>query len=90
MEMRQTARANLEAARAERKTFKDDAAGWRELINKKPRAVKTRDRDERIISYLAGAFGNKPMDEVEAKDLIDLLEAFKDNESYETRALNPL
>jgi hypothetical protein len=26
------------------------------------------------------------MDEVEAKDLIDLLETFEDNESYQTRA----
>jgi integrase len=86
LEVRQAARADLEAARAERKTFKDAAAGWRELINKKPRAEKTRDRDERMISYLTGAFGNKPIDEVEAKDLIDLLETFEDNESYETRA----
>jgi len=86
LEVRQATRADLEAARAERKTFKDAAAGWRELINKKPRAEKTRDRDERMISYLTGAFGNKPIDEVEAKDLIDLLETFEDNESYETRA----
>jgi integrase len=85
-EARQAVRADLEAARASRKTFKDAAAGWRELINKKPRAEKTRDRDERMIGYLTGAFGNKPMDEVEAKDLIGLLETFEDNESYETRA----
>jgi Arm DNA-binding domain len=77
LEARQAARADLEAARAARKTFKDAAAGWRELINKKSRAEKTRDRDERMISYLTGAFGNKPMDEVEAKDLIDLLETMR-------------
>jgi integrase len=86
LEARQAVRADLEAARAARKTFKDAAAGWRELINKKPRAEKTRDRDERMIGYLTRAFGNKPMDEVQAKDLIDLLETFEDNESYETRA----
>ena len=39
-----------------------------------------------MISYLTRAFGNKPMDEIEAKDLINLLETFEENESYETRA----
>jgi hypothetical protein len=58
LEARQAARADLEAARAACKTFKDAADGWCELINKKPRAEKTRDRDERMISYLPGAFGS--------------------------------
>jgi integrase len=80
------ARQAEEAERQNRKTFKDAADGWNQLINRKPRADKTRDRDERMIGYLINAIGNKPIDEVRAKDLIDLLETFEDNESYETRA----
>jgi Arm DNA-binding domain len=84
-EARQAARAEQETALAGRKTFKEAADGWRELIDKKPRADKTRDRDERMIRYLNDAFGSKAMEQVEAKDLIDLLETFEDNESFETR-----
>jgi integrase len=79
------ARQTEEAERQNRKTFKDVAEGWNQLINRKPRADKTRDRDERMIGYLTKAFGNKPIDEVKAKDLIDLLETFEENGSYETR-----
>jgi integrase len=79
------ARRAEEAERQNRKTFKDAADGWNQLINRKPRADKTRDRDERMIGYLTNAIGNKPIDEVRAKDLIDLLETFEENGSYETR-----
>jgi len=78
---RQTARTEREG----RKTFAEAADGWRDLINKKPRADKTRDRDERMIRYLTDAFGKKPCDEVEACHLIDLLNNFEDARSYETR-----
>jgi hypothetical protein len=79
------ARQTEEAERQNRKTFKDAADGWNQLINRKTRAEKTRDRDERMIGYLNKAFGNKPIDEVKPKDLIDLLETFEENGSYETR-----
>ena len=79
------ARQTDEAERQNRKTFKDAADGWNQLINRKTRAEKTRDRDERMIGYLTIAFGNKPIDEVKPKDLIDLLETFEENGSYETR-----
>jgi hypothetical protein len=61
------------------------ADGWNQLINRKTRAEKTRDRDERMIGYLNKAFGNKPIDEVKPRDLIDLFETFEENGSYETR-----
>ena len=67
------------------KTFKDAADDWRRLINKKPRAQKTVDRDERMTRYLTRAFGDKAMIDVEAKDLIDVLDTFEDDGSYETR-----
>jgi hypothetical protein len=79
------ARQAEKAERQNRKTFKDAADGWNERINRRPRADKTRDRDGRMIGYLTNAFGNKPIDEVRAKDLIDLLETFEENGSYETR-----
>ena len=79
------ARQTEQAERENRKTFREAAEGWTWLINRKPRADKTRDRDERMIGYLTKAFGDKPIDEVKAKDLIDLLETFEENGSYETR-----
>jgi integrase len=79
------ARQAEQAERENRKTFKDAADGWNQLINRKPRADKTRDRDQRMIGYLINAFGDKQIDEVKAKDLIDLLETFEENGSYETR-----
>lgn len=51
------ARQAEEAERQNRKMFKDAADGWNQLINRKPRADKTRDRDERMIGYLMNAFG---------------------------------
>jgi hypothetical protein len=38
-----------------------------------------------MISYLTRAFGNKPMDKVETKDLIDLLETFEDTDHQPRR-----
>jgi Arm DNA-binding domain len=52
------ARQTEEAERQNRKTFKDAADRWNQLINRKTRADKTRDRDERMIGYLTNAFGN--------------------------------
>jgi integrase len=75
------ARQAEEAERKNRKTFRDAAEGWNQLINRKTRAEKTRDRDGRMIGYLNKAFGNKPIDEVTPKDLIDLLETLRRTEA---------
>jgi integrase len=79
------AEAATETAQAQRRTFKDAADGWRAMIDKKPRAPKTRERDERMIRYLTDAFGSKAINDVEPQDLIAVLDAYEDAESYETR-----
>jgi integrase len=68
-----------------RKTFKDVTTAWLELIAKKPRADKTRDRDERLTNYLINTFGDKSMQEITALDLTKLLDRFESEAAYETR-----
>jgi hypothetical protein len=49
-----------EIEKASRKTVKEAAEGWKAHINKQSRSDKTRDRDERMIGYINGAFGHLP------------------------------
>jgi hypothetical protein len=79
------AQRDVQVEKLGRQTFKDITAAWLGLIAKKPRAEKTRDRDERLTNYLIKAFGDKPMDEVTALDLTRLLDRFERDASYETR-----
>jgi integrase len=70
-------------------TVKAAAEGW-EAQNEKlaqagKRSEKTRARDERMARYIVGAFGHKPVLDVEAKDLSDLLNTYENAGSYATR-----
>jgi integrase len=73
------------ASDAEGPTFANAADGWRNLINKKPRSAKTMARDALMVRYLVDAFGSKAVKDVKTKDLVDLLVAFEDDGSFETR-----
>lgn len=67
-------------------TFAAVAAQWVALINKKPRSPKTMDRDNRMVGYLNGAFGTVPIDQVEPRHLVALLDTFEKANSFETRS----
>ena len=53
-----SAAALAEIEKASRKTVKEAAEGWKAHINKQSRSDKTRDRDERMVGYINGAFGH--------------------------------
>jgi integrase len=70
-------------------TVEDAAKGWddqnEQLATEGKRSPKTRARDERMVRYIVGAFGHKPVVDVVAKDLSDLLNIYNDAGSYATR-----
>jgi integrase len=70
---------------AGRKTFQQVTKDWLDLIGKKERSKKTKDRDDRLTNYMIGAFGNRPIDEVNPRDLTQLLDRFERQGSHETR-----
>src|SRR5271156_676233 len=63
------AAALAEIEKASRKTVKEAAEGWKAHINKQSRSDKTRDRDQRMIGYINGAFGRLYVEDVKALHL---------------------
>ena len=80
------AAALTEIEKAGRKTVKKAAEGWKAHINKQSRSDKTRDRDERMIGYINGAFGHLYVEDLKAPHLVALLNTFETAGSYETRS----
>jgi integrase len=68
-----------------RQSFKEVTKEWLTLIGKKERSEKTSDRDERLTNYMIGQFGDKPINEVDTRDLTKLLDRFENAGSHETR-----
>jgi Arm DNA-binding domain len=70
-------------------TVEDAAKGWEaqneQLAAEGKRSPKTRARDQRMARYIVGAFGHKPVMDVVAKHLSDLLNIYNDAGSYATR-----
>jgi hypothetical protein len=66
-----------EIEKASRKTVKEAAEGWKAHISKQSRSDKTRDRDERMIGYINGAFGHLYVEDVKALHLVALLNTFE-------------
>jgi integrase len=81
-----SAAALAEIEKASRKTVKEAAEGWKAHINKQSRSDKTRDRDERMVGYINGAFGHLCVEDVKALHLVALLNTFETAGSYETRS----
>lgn len=67
-------------------TFRTVSTDWLDMMGKANRAGKTSDRDNRMVRYLNGAFGDKAIDAVDLPSLATLLTKFEKAGTYDTRS----